>query len=89
MSMVKLKMLYRTNGIQKVLEFNAVSMSRLQSKEFTFGVPQRIKRLFGRKSFILDAVKADDWDGLSFIYSGLGYSVNGHNLFLHFASYRV
>lgn len=82
MENLKITFAYETKGKPNMIEFSPVSYSRLHSKEYTFGVPQRVKRIIERKSFKLKEVHCKHWDGLTLQYTGYGYSVNKHNLFL-------
>jgi hypothetical protein len=87
MDKLKITFAYETNGKSKLIEFSPVSYSSLKNKEHSFGVPQRIKRVFERKSFKIIEVHCKHWEGLSLQYTGFGYSVNKHNLFFHYKSF--
>lgn len=77
-------MAYKTKGVQKMIEFKPVSCYKLYNKDFSFGVPQRIKRIVEAKSFELIEVYPKYCDGLNLRFSGTGLSENKHHLFFHY-----
>lgn len=87
MGKMTITLAYETNEKSNLIEFNPVSYSRLKNKDFTFGVPQRIKRIIEMKSFKLIEVTCKHYDGLTFQFTDMGYSVDQSNLFFHFKTF--
>ncbi|ODA40373.1 hypothetical protein [Desulfosporosinus sp. BG] len=86
---VPIIMYYETQGKQKCLEFYPVSYSTLKnSKEVSFGIPQKVQKIIKRKSFKLIEIPCRTYDGLNLQYTEMGRSVNNENFFLHFKPFR-
>lgn len=84
-------LVYETNGKRNVINFSPVSYTGLKKdfKGFSFGVPQKIKRIVERKSFKLIEIPCTYYDGLELQFTDMGYSVNKNNLFFYYKTIRV
>lgn len=93
--MIKIKMVYKTKGVARVIYFNSTSRASLLNCQMTLGVPNKIEKIIRSKSFQLLGVSNIDVDILYSndeifgVFTGFGISCDAKHTFLHFKICRI